>query len=172
MDAHRFKALVEPHLDVLHRLARRLTRTRADAEELAQEALVRAFEKRASLRDPEKVRGWILATARNLHRNRVRDEKPHLVILDGDRPGEESEPRGDLEREILHRHLPDELLLALRALPEEQATAIWLREVEGLSYDEIAAATEVPIGTVRSRLARARAGLLERLRSVRAAGGG
>ena len=173
LDAHRFTRLIEPHLDVLHRLARRLTATRADAEDLAQEALVRAFEKRAALREPERVRGWMLALTRNLHLNRVRDEKPQLIVLAGDRPteGTAREPRGDLERELLDRHLPDELLLALRALPEEQATAIWLREVEGLSYEELAEAMGTPVGTVRSRLARARASLLEALRAPKAAGG-
>ena len=169
MDARRFTQLVEPHLDVMHRLVRRLTRTRADAEDLAQEALVRAFEKRASLRDPERVRGWVLAMLRNLHLNRIRDEKPHLLVLGGEAP---EEPRGDLEREVMDRHLPDHLLLALRALPEEQASAMWLREVEGLSYEELAEAMGTPIGTVRSRLARARASLLERLGTNRALAAG
>jgi RNA polymerase sigma-70 factor (ECF subfamily) len=173
LDAHHFTRLIEPHLDVLHRLARRLCSTRADAEDLAQEALVRAFEKRASLREPERVRGWVLSTMRNLHLNRVRDDKPHLLVLGGDRPAEGTagEPRGDFEQEMQDRHLPDDLLLALRALPEEQASAIWLREVEGLSYEELAEAMGTPIGTVRSRLARARASMLERLRVKRAAGG-
>lgn len=173
LDASRFSHLVEPHLDVLHRLARRLTRTRADAEDLAQEALLRAFERRASLRDATRLRAWILALVRNLHLNRVRDHKPHLLVLAGHDPEEVAQDRlqGDLERDILDRHLPDELLLALRDLPEEQSTAIWLREVEGLSYEELAVAMECPIGTVRSRLARARKGLLERLEDHRAAGG-
>ncbi len=169
LDAHHFTRLIEPHLDVLHRLARRLAPTRADAEDLAQEALVRAFEKRDALRDPGKVRGWVLATMRNLHLNRIRDEKPHLLVLTGDKPDEAGarEPRGDLERELLDRHLPDELFLAMRALPEEQASAIWLREVEGLSYEELAEAMGTPIGTVRSRLARARAALLEEMQPAR-----
>jgi len=168
VDARRFTELVEPHLAVMHRLARRLTATRADAEDLAQEALVRAFEKRASLRDPAAVRGWVLALLRNLHLNRVRDAKPQLLVLGGELP---HQPAGDHEREILDRHLPDDLLLALRALPEEQATAIWLREVEGLSYDELAAAMGTPVGTVRSRLSRARASLLDALAAGRRASG-
>lgn len=164
-----FARLVEPHLDVVHRLARRLTRTRADAEDLAQEALVRAFEKRAGLKEPERLRAWLLALLRNLHLNRVRDARPHLLVLSGDEPPRE--PIGDLEQELQDRVLPDEMLLALRALPEEQASAIWLREVEGLSYEELAAAMETPVGTVRSRLARARAALLASLEKHRAAGG-
>ena len=175
MTPDRFTRMVEPHLDVVHRLARRLCRTRSDAEDLAQEALVRAFEKRASLRDPARVRPWILALLRNLHLNRVRDEKPHLMVLSGSHPtlGTNAEPRGNLAVEIEAKFLPDELLLALRSLPEEQASAIWLREVEGLSYEEVAEAMETPVGTVRSRLSRARAALIERLQTpnLRAEGG-
>lgn len=157
-----FTRWVEPHLDVLHRLSRRLCSTRADAEDLAQEALVRAYEKRATLRDPGKARAWLLALLRNLHLNRVRSERPHLVLLPS------HEPTSDLEEEIQNKVLPDELLLALRELPEEQASAIWLREVEGLSYEELAVAMDTPIGTVRSRLARARMGLLEKMEAHRA----
>ena len=171
--AREFTRLVEPHLGVLHRLARRLTRTRADAEDLAQEALVRAFERRRSLRDPSRMRAWLLATARNLFLNQVRDDKPHLLVLSAGGPELDRET-GDLEEEIQDRVLPDELLLALRELPEEQSTALWLRAVEGLTYDEIAEAMGCPVGTVRSRLARARAALEERLLGgalARAAGG-
>jgi RNA polymerase sigma-70 factor (ECF subfamily) len=162
MSPKEFAERVEPHLGMLHRLARRLTRSRAEAEDLAQEGLLRAFERRASLRDPAKIRSWLLALLRNLHLNRVRDAKPHLVVLSGGAGFDE--PTGDLEEEIQSRALSDELLLALRDLPEEQATALWLRAVEGLSYEEIAEVMETPVGTVRSRLSRAREGMLARLR--------
>lgn len=168
MSPDEFTRLVGPHLDVLHRLSRRLCSTRADAEDLAQEALVRAYEKRTTLRDRSRARAWILALLRNLHLNRIRGERPHLVLLP------EHEPTGNLEGEIQHRVLPDELLLALRGLPEEQASAIWLREVEGFSYEELAVAMETPIGTVRSRLARARTALLSAMsahRGLRGVGG-
>lgn len=166
-----FTRLAEPHLGVIHRLARRLTRTRADAEDLAQEALIRAFERRSSLREPERMRGWLLATLRNLHLNKVRDEKPHLLVL-GDTRGTDAEPKGDLDREIQDRSIGDELLLALRQLPSDQADALWLRAVEGLSYEEVAEAMDIPIGTVRSRLSRARASMIELLDARPAAAGG
>lgn len=172
MSPEEFTALARPHLGVLHRVARRLARTRADAEDLAQEGLVRAFEKRASLKDPSKFRGWLLATLRNLHLNRIRDEKPHLLLLSA---GPELDAaRGDLDEEMQSRVLSDELLLALRQLPEEQATTLWLRAVEGFSYDEVAEAMETPVGTVRSRLSRARQtmiGLLGERGGRRASGG-
>lgn len=161
MSPREFTQRVEPHLGVLRRMARRLTRSRADAEDLAQEGLIRAFERRGSLRDPEKIRSWLLSLVRNLHLNRVRDQKPHLLVLSG---GMEFDGRsGNLEEEIQSRAISDELLLALKQLPEEQATALWLRSVEGLSYDEIAEAMETPVGTVRSRLSRAREAMMARL---------
>lgn len=168
MRAKSFSRLVEPHLDAVHRLCRRLTRTRADAEDLAQAALLRAFERHDELRDPARVRPWLLTLTRHLHLNRVRDVRPHLVVLDGGRltEGTDEEPRGNLEDELQDRSLSDELLGALRALPEEQSTALWLREVEGLAYDEIADVLGCPVGTVRSRLARARQAMFDQLAST------
>lgn len=171
MDPKEFTCLVEPHLGVIHRLARRLTRTRAEAEDLAQDGLIRAFEQRGSLREKERFRGWILSTVRNLHLNRVRDEKPQLVVLAGLR-GIDAERQGDLEREMQDGALPDELLLALRRLPEDQSTALWLRAVEGLSYEEVAEAMGTPVGTVRSRLSRARTAMIEMLEAQPKAAGG
>jgi len=171
LDPKDFTRLVEPHLGVLHRLARRLTRTRAEAEDLAQEGLIRAFERRGSLREEERIRGWLLSTVRNLHLNRIRDEKPHLLVLTG-LGGAETERKGDLERELQDAALPDELVLALRSLPEDQSTALWLRAVEGLSYEEIAESMASPVGTVRSRLSRARTAMIELLEAQRLAAGG
>jgi len=171
LDPKDFTRLVEPHLGVLHRLARRLTRTRAEAEDLAQDGLIRAFERREALRDEGRIRGWLLATVRNLHLNRIRDEKPHLVVLSG-LGGIEPRSSGDLEREIQDGALPDELVLALRRLPEDQSTVLWLRAVEDLSYEEIAEAMATPVGTVRSRLSRARAAMIETLEAQRLAAGG
>lgn len=171
MSPEEFARRVEPHLGILHRMARRLARSRVEAEDLAQEGLIRAFERRGSLRDPEKIRSWLLALVRNLHLNRVRDQKPHLLVLSG---GAEFDGRvGDLEEEMQSRALSDELLLALKELPEEQATVLWLRAVEGLSYDEIAEAMGTPVGTVRSRLSRAREAMVASLdsRGAKAQGG-
>lgn len=171
MSPEEFARRVRPHLGLLHRMARRLAPTRAEAEDLAQEGLIRAFERRSSLRDPEKIRSWLLTVLRNLHLNRVRDQKPHLLVLAG---GSECDRRtGDLEAEMQDRALSDELLLALRRLPEEQSTVLWLRAVEGLSYDEIAEVMGTPVGTVRSRLSRAREAMVAHLEAqgVRAFGG-
>lgn len=171
MTPQEFAQLAEPHLGVIHRMARRLTRTRADAEDLAQETLIRAFERRSSLRESGRMRGWLLSTMRNLHLNRVRDEKPHLLVLQDIR-GSAAEPKGNLEREIQDLVLSDELSLALRQLPPDQSEVLWLRAVEGLSYEELAEAMDTPVGTVRSRLSRARAAMVELLEAQPVAVGG
>src|SRR5690606_1401798 len=116
------------HLGSIQRLARRLAPT--DADDLAQAALLRAWERRHDLREPERVRGWLMAVTRTVHLNRVRGVRPTLVLLEGG----VNEPAGDLEAELHARGLDDELTRALASLPEEQATALWLREVEELSY--------------------------------------
>lgn len=157
---------MKPHLGSVQRLARRLVKTASDADDLAQAALMRAWEKRRDLRDPDRVRGWLLAVTRTVHLNRVRGVRPRLVLLEGGA----DEPTGNLEVELHARALSDELTAALEALPEEQATALWLREVEGLSYDELAEAMDCPVGTIRSRLARARASMFEALEPSRSTG--
>lgn len=164
MDHRRFSALISPHLGSVQRLARRLAPV--DADDLAQAALLRAWEKRGDLREPEKVRGWLMAVTRTVHLNRVRGVRPTLVLLEGGA----NEPAGDLEAELQARGLDDELTHALASLPEEQATALWLREVEELSYEELAEAMQCPVGTIRSRLARARAAMLAALSSTRQRG--
>jgi len=153
-----FLDCVSVHAPSLRRFARRLTRNRADAEDVLQDTLMRALERRAELRDPGRLRAWLLAIVRTSWLNSRRGLRNRLEVLEGGRPGPgEDGARGDLEREILDRSFTDELLLALEALPEEWRRTLWLREVEDLSYEEIARVLDCPLGTVRSRLARARA---------------
>ncbi len=153
-----FIACVSAHAPLLRRFARRLTRNDADAEDVLQDTLIRALEKRGELRDPGRLRAWLLAIVRTSWLNSRRGLRHRLEVLDGG-PSVQAERggRGDLEREILDRSITDELLLALQALPEEWRETLWLREVEDLSYEEIARVLDCPLGTVRSRLARARA---------------
>jgi RNA polymerase sigma-70 factor (ECF subfamily) len=149
---------VTAHAPSLRRFARRLTRNHADAEDVFQQTLMRALEKRGELRDPAHLRPWLLAIARTSWLNSRRGLRNKLEVLEGGGGLSTDEGAcGDLEREILDRSLTDELLLALDALPEEWRETLWLREVEDLSYEEIARVLDCPLGTVRSRLARARA---------------
>lgn len=157
-DEQTFLDCVNAHAPSLRRFARRLTRNHADAEDVMQDTLIRALEKRDELREPGRLRAWLLAIVRTSWLNSRRGLRNKLEVLQGGRslpPGHGA--RGDLEQEILDRSLTDEVLLALDALPHEWREALWLREVEDLSYEEIARVLDCPLGTVRSRLARARA---------------
>lgn len=161
MTPRRFIDLVAPHLPALMRAGRRLTRHPAQAEDLVQDTVVRALERRGELRSPEQLEGWLLAVQRTVHLNAVRGLRPKLEVLQG---GAEAaplpEPQGDLERELHERTLGPELQAGLEALAPEWREALWLREVDELSYEEIARVQGCPVGTVRSRLARARGALL------------
>jgi RNA polymerase sigma-70 factor, ECF subfamily len=157
-DEQTFLDCVNAHAPSLRRFARRLTRNHADAEDVMQDTLVRALEKRGELREPGRLRAWLLAIVRTCWLNSRRGLRNKLEVLQGGKSlGVDLGPRGDLEREILDRSFTDDLLLALETLPEEWRETLWLREVEDLSYEEIARMLNCPLGTVRSRLARARA---------------
>lgn len=157
-DEQSFLDCVNAHAPSLRRFARRLTRNDADAEDVLQDTLLRALEKRNELREPGRLRAWLLTIVRTSWLNSRRGLRTRLEVLQGGQslPAELG-ARGDLEREILDRSFSDDLLLALQSLPEEWRETLWLREVDDLSYEEIARLLGCPLGTVRSRLARARA---------------
>ena len=139
--------------------ALRLTRSREEAEDLTQEAIVRAYEAYDRF-DGTNFKAWILRIVTNLYINKYRSRQrgPQLTSLEEDNV---IEPMS-LEAEIPDRQLFDGLVgseveTALRKLPDEFRLAVVLSDIEEMSYQEIAEATEVPIGTVRSRIARGRA---------------
>jgi RNA polymerase sigma-70 factor (ECF subfamily) len=154
-----FDQYVVPQLTVLYRVALSLTRSPADAEDLVQDALIRAY--RAIDRfDGRYPRAWLVTIVRNTHYNRSRRRAPFLF-----RDGESAEAA----LESLGRHEPSaesvvvdsqfETVVAdaLRALPEIFRAPVDLVDIHGLSYQETADALGIPIGTVMSRLHRARA---------------
>lgn len=156
-------------LPALSRAARRWTRSEAEAEDLVQSAVVRALEHRSDLRDLDRMRAWALRVQRSVLLDEVRTARRRLEVLapeprDGAAPScPVDEPRGNLEAEVVDRGFGDELERALAALPEPWREALLCREVEELSYEEIASLQRCPVGTVRSRLSRAREALLEAL---------
>lgn len=151
-------------LPSLLRAARRSTRSESDAEDLVQSTVVRAIEHRAELRDEARMRGWLLRVQHSVLLNGVRGARNHLEVIEGGRGAESvPEPRGDLEVEIVARGFADEVEQALAALPPEWRETLLLREVDELSYEEIAEVQGCPVGTVRSRLSRARLALVDRL---------
>ena len=152
----RFEDTVVPHLHAAYNVTRWLTRNDQDAEDVVQEAYLRAWKFFGSFRGGES-RPWLLTIVRRtcyswLQHNRAQepvtafDDEHHSVA------NEEANP----EALLLHRVQAQELRQALEALPMECREVIVLRELEDCSYKEIAAITDVPLGTVMSRLARAR----------------
>jgi len=162
-DRGRFEQALMPHLGAAYNLARWLTRDEHEAEDLVQEAYLRALKSFAGFHGAE-GRAWLLAIVRNtcytwLQRKRARgpttafDEEIHGVT------GEKLDP----ETLLLRKEDRDSVRQAVEALPVELREVVVLRELEGLSYKEIAAIAAIPMGTVMSRLARARTRLQLRL---------
>jgi len=159
----RFEALVLPHLDAAHRLARWLSRSPGDADDIVQEAFMRAYRGFDSLRSPD-ARSWLLSIVRNCHLSalagrRRRAYEPLTEEHEGQPAIAAAGAPPDPERSSIERDEQRALARALAALPEEQREVLVLRELEDMSYREIASVAQVPIGTVMSRLARARAAL-------------
>lgn len=164
--ARRFERLVLPHLDAAYNLARWLLADRAAAEDAVQEAALRAFRYFDSARE-ETVRSWFLGIVRNtcfshLESTRNRQELGGYdeATLDAAHvaAGHSAPEPG---RIVAGRQARAQIDAALRALPPPLREVIVLRELEGLEYAEIARIAAIPVGTVMSRLARAR----ERLRA-------
>lgn len=162
-----FLALATVHLPALHRVGVYLTGNRSDAEDLIQDTLEKALARRAELRDPLALKGWLIAVQRTVFLNQQRGLRRKLEIIDGGRAAAATPPAGNLEKEIEEKEFDEGLRRALETLPEEWRDALWLREVEELSYDEIASVQSCPVGTVRSRLARARDAMLRQLSKER-----
>ena len=152
-----------PHLDAAFNYARWLAKNEADAEDVVQDAYVRALRFFSSLRG-ENARAWLLTIVRNTWYARFsRHDDPNRATAfnetSDDRPDNALSP----EAQMMQRQTVDEVRAAIEQLPVEFREVIVLRELEGLSYKEIAGVVGIPIGTVMSRLARARERLLDLL---------
>jgi len=154
-----------PHLDTLYRVALRLTGEAAAAEDLVQETMLRALRAWASFQPGSNARAWLVTILRNQFINgwRARRRTPDAVAFDtipelpdvGD-----PDPEGRFFRDLVD----DEVLAAVDALPVDFREVLVLSDMEGLPYAEVAVALGVPVGTVKSRLFRARRILQGRLR--------
>ncbi len=170
MESHelaRFEAVVLPHLDAAYTLARYLLRNEHDAEDVVQDACLRALKYFAGFRGEEgtSARAWLLAIVRNTAFSLRRRERPEGEMLEFDE-AQHSEAVADEhpEAEALRSAAQESLGRALDRLAPEFREVIVLRELEGLSYKEISDVAGVPVGTVMSRLSRARARLQRALR--------
>jgi RNA polymerase sigma factor (sigma-70 family) len=155
-----FEEVVLPHLDAAFNYARWLAKSDADAEDVMQDAAVRALRFFSSLRN-EDARAWLLTIVRNTwyaRFSKVGSADQHAVFdeMTDDRPAEQLDP----EALVIQRQAVERVQRAIERLPVDFREVIVLRELEGLSYKEIAAVVGIPIGTVMSRLARARERLL------------
>src|ERR1700720_675686 len=172
-DKGAFDALVLKYQHKLVKLVMRYVRNPAEAEDIAQEAFIKAYRALPQFRGDSAFYTWLYRIAINTAKNAVvsRDRSP--VAYDLDRKSEESY---DMQGRMKDSETPEALVLtdeirsivntAIDALPEDLRTAIVLRELDGLSYEEIAAAMDCPVGTVRSRIFRAREAIDQRLREV------
>jgi RNA polymerase sigma-70 factor, ECF subfamily len=155
-------SLTLAHLDRMNRFALQLCGDRDAAEDLVQEAFVRALAVRDQLRDVSRALPWLLSIVRSRYLEQSRRAGRRLRLVQEE--GALADPRiGNLEEELLRGVLSDEVARAVAALPEEWRTCVLLCDVEGLSYADIAEVVGCPSGTVRSRIARARARLMESL---------
>ncbi len=155
MTLQKFHFDVLGQLTSLRRYARSLTRSDADAEDLVHDALVRAYEKRASFQTGRNLRAWLLSVL-------------HNVFVDGRRARQAETGRieraAELQQPFLapvqeHHMRLAQVRRAFMELPEEQRAALHLVAIEGLTFAEAASILDIPMGTLMSRLARARATL-------------
>jgi RNA polymerase sigma factor (sigma-70 family) len=162
----RFEAEVLPHLDAAYRFARWLSRSPTDADDVVQEAMLRAYRGFDALRGSD-VKAWLLTIVRNCHSTALRQQQRRaLVPLPEEHDAQDGhamvETTPDPESAAMRRDDERTLDRLISQLPEEHREVLVLREIEDMDYREIAAVTSVPIGTVMSRLARARAALRTR----------
>ena len=173
-DKSAFDLLVRKYQHKVVKLVLRYVRNPAEAEDIAQEAFIKAYRALPQFRGDSAFYTWMYRIAINTAKNSLasRDRSPIRYDLDLNDPEESHSVQTKLQDPDTPEGmaLTEEIRLivnsAIDALPEELKTAIVLRELDGLSYEEIAAAMECPVGTVRSRIFRAREAIDKRLREV------
>ena len=168
-ELERFEAIVLPHLDAAYTLARYLTRDDHDAQDVVQDAYLRALKYFGGFRGEEsgEARAWVLAIVRNTAHTWRRRHRADALATEFDEERHSEAVTGDHPAAALDRDTARESVRqALERLSPEFREVIVLRELQGLSYKEISDVTEAPVGTVMSRLARAR----RRLRDMLSAG--
>jgi RNA polymerase sigma factor (sigma-70 family) len=159
--ARRFRDAALPHLDDVYTLARYLMRSAADAEDAVQECYLRALRHFDSYRGPA-MKPWLLAILRNVCNAEFARRGRQETELAADEEAEATppiwqEPQASPETALLRQQDGDTVRRLVAALPQPFREAIVMREINDLSYNEIAEVAGVPVGTVMSRLARARA---------------
>ena len=166
-----FETLVQQHAPFVYNLALRTLNDAHEAEDMAQETFVRAWQALPQFQARAQFRTWLYRIVTNLCYNRLPHLKTELAALD---PAEEvvlSDGRQAVERELLTAELRQQIFTAIDNLPQSYRLLVTLRHLQGLSYQEIAEVTEMPLGTVKTGIFRARQMLQERLSEWRVASG-
>lgn len=172
-----FTAQLDAKLDHFYSAAMRLTRNKADAEDLVAESITKAWSSFNSLQDRERFVPWVLRIITNTfisERRKLANKTHHQSYteeFDDETPFSIFEQLhqpfllwwGNPEQEFINQLLQEDIEAALEALPEHYRVMVVLADMEGLSYQEISEAIEVPVGTVRSRLSRARTQMQKKL---------
>lgn len=173
-DRAAFDLLVLKYQHKVVKLVMRYVGSQAEAEDVAQEAFIKAYRALANFRGDSAFYTWLYRIAINTAKNNIGSRDRHLIPMEGG--GEDTDDSYDFQDRLQDNATPEALAMtdeirdtvnkAIAALPEDLRTAIVLRELEGLSYEEIAATMSCPVGTVRSRIFRAREAIDARLRDV------
>ena len=165
----RFEAMVLPHLDSAYNLARWMTRDASDAEDIAQEAMLRAFRFFDGFRGQD-ARVWLMTIVRNTYLSWIGRKMPKQNSTEFDeRLHTDIEATLTPESHMIRQTTVDQVRRGIEHLPPEYREVILMRELEQMSYKEIAAITHSPLGTVMSRLARARSMLRQLIAGERKA---
>jgi RNA polymerase sigma-70 factor, ECF subfamily len=166
-----FTAEIMRLLEPLYATAMRLTRNRADAEDLVQDTFVKALRFEDRFTAGTNLKAWLFTILHNTWKNRMRGAAREPVDVDSERVEQAGASEGLVavetpERILLRATLDADLQAALDEMPEAFRQAVWLRDVEEFSYAEIAEMLDVPVGTVMSRISRGRRLLARRLGGV------
>jgi len=171
-DKHAFELLVTKYQRKLARLLSRFIRDPGEVEDVTQEAFIKAYRALPSFRGDSAFYTWLYRIGVNTAKNylvAMGRRAPTVTEIDNEEAeniedGQQLKDINTPENELMSRQIAETVNRTLQDLPEELRTAITLREIEGLSYEEIAQVMNCPIGTVRSRIFRAREAIAERLR--------
>jgi len=165
-----FQSEALSYLDDLYGAALRLTRNKADAEDLTQDTYVKAFRSARQFAAGTNLKAWLFTILYNTFRNRRRDAGRDPLEVDSDAPeiAAASDPAEGPEAQLIRGALEPHLQAALDALPPAFREVVWARDVDEFSYAEIAEMFGIPAGTVMSRISRGRRMLYERLHESRA----
>lgn len=169
-DLASFERLIEKHQQVAYNIAYRMVGNEEDAKDMTQEAFIKVFKSIKSFREDSSFSTWLYRIVMNTCKDELRKRKINVVSID--RPLETGEssaqfdipdltysPEVAFEKKQLHELLQE----ALVSIPEQNRTVVVMRDVQGFSYEDIAAVMNIPVGTVKSRINRGRHMLRERI---------